>query len=186
MQGAKILFYYFDSNHNFIGSDWYRSSEQAHDWQRMENTFTTRNATAYVIMGLFIGGTWGQNEGLAYYYDNMELAKKPSVEKWNLTLGDSVGLNFYIDGGTMPEQTSVTLSLIGQEQTYSLQALPKEKDTGLYILSVQVAAAQMTEKANVSVAVNGSVVSSASYSVYSYGQYVLNNNSFDSTTKSLF
>ena len=185
LQGAKILFYYFDANRNYTGSDWYRSSDQAHDWQRMENTFTTRNSTKYVVIGLFMGGTWGKNEGLAYYYDNLELVKKPSVEKWNLTLGDSVGLNFYIDGGTMPEQTSVTLSLIGQEQTYSLKSLPQEQSTGLYILSVQVAAAQMTEEANVSVALNGSVVSSASYSVYSYGQYVLNNSGFDSATKKL-
>ena len=185
LQGAKILFYYFDANRNYTGSDWYRSSDQAHDWQRMENTFTTRNSTKYVVIGLFMGGEWGKNEGLAYYYDNLELVKKPSVEKWNLTLGDSVGLNFYIDGGTMPEQTSVTLSLIGQEQTYSLKSLPQEQSTGLYILSVQVAAAQMTEEANVSVALNGSVVSSASYSVYSYGQCVLNNSGFDSATKKL-
>ncbi len=75
LQGAKIKFYYFDANKTYLGEDWYRSSTEAHDWQRMENTFTTRNNTAYIIVGFFIGGTWGQNTGLAYYYDDLALEK---------------------------------------------------------------------------------------------------------------
>ena len=70
---AKILFYYFDENMEFLGGDWKRSSGVEHDWQNMSVSVTTRDKAAYVIVGLYIGGGWDQNAGIAYYYDNLDL-----------------------------------------------------------------------------------------------------------------
>lgn len=183
LQGAKIKFFYFDKNKQYLAEDWYRSSSEAHDWQQMENTFTTRANTAYVIVGFFMGGKWGQNEGLAYYYDDVKLEKKVYVAQWNLSLGDSIGMNFYIDGGDQEEKTTVTVSVAGEEAFYNLSELPADSGTGLYMVSTKVAAGQMTEMATVTVFVDGEEVSSQSYSVYTYGQYILSNSSNSATKK---
>lgn len=77
--GAKIMFYYFDENMEYIAGDWKGSSTAEHDWQAMSNTITTRANTAYMIVGFFMGGAWDKNPGIAYYYDDIAVVKNPAT-----------------------------------------------------------------------------------------------------------
>lgn len=237
--GAKLLFYYFDKDFNYLAMDWQRSSTDAHDWQRMENTVTTRAKTAYMIVGLFIGGKWNQNEGLAYYYDDLILEKHhtvryvadgktvatyfvrdgesvesipdvPSksgyigswnhngenitadtvieatyaenifVKNWNLILGDCIGIKFYLQM-TDEDAAKSTVSITVNDKTETA-VLSKTTD-GLYIASVEVAAAQMTDAITVQLTC-GDYVLEKEYSVLTYAETILQG-TYDDATKML-
>lgn len=98
--GAKIRFFYFDENMEYIGGDWKGSSTEAHDWQTMSNTVTTRANTAYMIVGFFMGGAWDANPGIAYYYDDIAVAKSPAT--YTVTyVADGVTVDTYtVEAGT--------------------------------------------------------------------------------------
>ena len=73
---------------------------------------------------------------------NVSAEATTAIEEWNIVLGDQIGANFYVN---VPENTAdaaVKVTVADQTETHVLTA-PNSK--GLYKVSVNVEAAQMTE-----------------------------------------
>ena len=105
---AKILFYYFDENMEFIAGDWKRSSGVEHDWQSISVSATTRAKTAYVIIGLYIGGAWDNNPGIAYYYDDLQLTKQPTTYTVSYVAGEETVDQYTVEkGGDVPANVKI-------------------------------------------------------------------------------
>ena len=100
--------------------------------------------------------------------------KQSVIEKWNLILGDRIGINFYLDLEEA-ENTQVRFTLNGHSTT--VDAANAQIRDGKYVFGLDVSAAQMTEEITVEVLHGGKVVESGSYSVRRYAQYILEDTS---------
>lgn len=94
------------------------------------------------------------------------------VQEWNIVLGDDIGANFYLEA---PASASVKVTVGDSTQTVDLsQQTPNTK--GLYKVSVNVAAAQMTEAITLQLVVDGTEYAPVSYSVRDYAVQILKGN----------
>ena len=113
---------------------------------------------------------------------NLDKVETAEIEKWNLTLGEDIGANFYAN---VPEEhladTTVAVTVAGQAA-----AAQTSTEDGYLKISVNVAAAQMTDDIVVSIVCNGITVEET-YSVYQYALYVLadEKDEFDEKTEKL-
>ena len=124
------------------------------------------NSTGYDIITPYID-TW-MNDVVATY-EAKAIPVDNNIEKWNITLGDNIGANFYVTANDTAN-TSVKVTVAGNENTIALN--DKNAD-GYYVISVDTAAAQMTDEIQVELIVNGESVKVGTYSVYEYAQYIL-------------
>ena len=93
------------------------------------------------------------------------------IAKWNLTLGDSIGANFYAQLG---DAANTEVKFTVAEKTAVVKASDVQTDgDGYYVFSVDVAAAQMTDPIMVELLVNGESVDSGSYTVRQYADTIL-------------
>ena len=98
------------------------------------------------------------------------------VQAWNIVLGDNIGANFYVE---VPEDTvnaAVKVTVADQTETHELTA-PNSK--GLYKVSVNVAAAQMTEDITLQLVADGTEYTPVNYSIRDYAVCILTGNYFD-------
>ena len=101
-----------------------------------------------------------------HFYDSNE----PTVEAWNITLGDDIGLNFLLDiDENILSQTEIQISVAGEQV---LVETVKNSD-GKYLVSINLAAAQMTDAVRVKLLLNGSVAEEKTYTVRQYADYIL-------------
>ena len=95
------------------------------------------------------------------------------VDEWNVSLYDDIKLNFCLD---IPAEyaavTDVCVTVSGVPTTQKVTDLAVNKD-GKYVVTAELAAAQMTEKVNVQILTNGQEVSKGTYSVRQYAEYIL-------------
>jgi len=85
------------------------------------------------------------------------------LEGWNITLGDDIGVNFYLNS----TDYTVTTTLNGEEVAPIISQ---------NVATVNVAAAQMTDIIGLTVKNAGETVHTDEYSVCEYAQYLLNGN----------
>ena len=95
------------------------------------------------------------------------------VSGWNVTLCDDLQVNFHLHISQSIENTARVRIVVGEEgYTFRVSGLEKTED-GLYIASVNIAAAQMTDFIFVTV-INGSdLAKTASYTVRGYADTIL-------------
>ena len=95
------------------------------------------------------------------------------VSGWNVTICDDLQVNFHLNISQSIENTARVRIVVGEEgYTFRVSGLEKTKD-GLYIASVHIAAAQMTDFIFVTV-INGSdLAETASYTVRGYADTIL-------------
>ena len=74
------------------------------------------------------------------------------VQAWNIVLGDNIGANFYVEVPEDAVNAAVKVTVADQTETHELTA-PNSK--GLYKVSVNVAAAQMTEAITLQLVADG-------------------------------
>lgn len=114
----------------------------------------------------------------------LDVVRKAEIESWNLSLGEDIGVNFYtrLD---VPERTNVQISVDGLKTV--LDASDADVKDGLYVFTVNLAAAQMTEKINVEILIDDNTVLTGGYTVAQYAQYILadENNEFSYQTEVL-
>ena len=152
-------------------------------WEKYTITFCTDETTTYANIY-----TWIFGEGdVDFFIDELTVEPKKEagkVEKWNLSLGGNIGVNFYTAIGD-PANTQIRVSVAGESVTY--QAAQCQQVDGLYAVSVNVAAAQMTDIISVELLVSGNVAWTGEYSVYQYAQYILadEKGEFDESTEAL-
>lgn len=105
------------------------------------------------------------------------------VEKWNLSLGENIGANFYIK--LDPEKAAnaaVKLTVEEDSETVALSQLTPVD--GYYVVSANVAAAQMTDTITVEILMDGAVIQQKEYTVRQYADEILAG-SYDDTAKAL-
>ncbi len=95
------------------------------------------------------------------------------VAGWSLTLGSDLSVNFKISvDDSIRETAKVCISVAGAEKTYEVSELTANAD-GTYLISVKLAAAQMTDEIAVQL-INGADQSEKkSYSVRAYADSIL-------------
>ena len=100
------------------------------------------------------------------------------VSGWNVTLQDDLQVNFHLNISASIESTARVRIVVGEEgYTFRVSGLEKTED-GLYVASVNIAAAQMTDFIFVTV-INGSdLAETASYTVRGYADTILADESF--------
>ena len=92
------------------------------------------------------------------------------VEAWNIVLGDNIGANFYVEVPEDAVNAAVKVTVADQTETHALTA-PNSK--GLYKVSVNVAAAQMTEDITLQLVADGTEYTPVSYSIRDYAVCIL-------------
>lgn len=108
------------------------------------------------------------------------------VKRWNVELTDRIGMNFHLNlTAEQAADTLVEIKCADKTVEYLATDLQLSAD-GYYVLSTQLAAAQMTEPVILTMLVADEIVVKE-YSVRQYADYVLAdaNNQFDQPTKDL-
>ena len=110
---------------------------------------------------------------------------RPTVLKgWSMTLGDNLDMNFAVSVNES-EVASTCVQVSVADETVLLYPETLDHETGNYIFSVELAAAQMTETVTFTLLVGDSVKETNTYTVRQYASYILSNDQFDETTKNL-
>lgn len=95
------------------------------------------------------------------------------VEKWNITLGNAILVNLHLNISQSIEPTAKVKVTVGDTTvTYSAADLARTED-GLYIVSAQIAAAQMADDIIVMVMNKNAVGDFSNYTVRQYAETVL-------------
>ena len=110
---------------------------------------------------------------------------RPTVLKgWSMTLGDNLDMNFSVSVNES-EITNTRVQISVGAETLLLYPETLDNETGNYIFSVELAAAQMTETVTFTLLLGDSVIETNTYTVRQYASYILNHDQFDETTKKL-
>lgn len=105
------------------------------------------------------------------------------VKQWNLSLGDDIGLNFYVQMDDSLAQNAVMhITVDGKTTSISAKDVEKTAD-GCYLFKANVAAAQMTAPIQLEL-LSGSQKISGTYSVKQYADTILSGQ-YDAATKEL-
>ena len=95
------------------------------------------------------------------------------VKAWNIVLADNIGANFYVEVPEGTADAAVKVTVADDTKTCKLTA-PNAK--GLYPVSVDVAAAQMTENITLQLVADGTEYAPVSYSIRDYAVRILTGN----------
>ena len=144
---------------------WERGTEEPADY-----TFTTQNACFTADSKVRINYVTDSQSYL--YLDNIRFydANEPTVESWNIVLGDQIGLNFYVDiDDALVSQTAVEITVGGA----AVDTTAVKNEAGKYVYAIDLAAAQMTEQVQVKLLLNGAVAECKTYTVRQYADVIL-------------
>jgi len=113
--------------------------------------------------------------------------KEMEMAGWSLSLGDSIGVNFYVTvGDNLINDAVVKITVDGEATVHPVANACQDPDTGSYVFTAQVAAAQMTAPVTVELIVEGKTISTKTYTVRQYAEYILDeSNGYDAATVSL-
>ena len=117
------------------------------------------------------------------HLDNIHFynAQMPVVDAWNITLSDNIGLNFAVKvDEELADHSAVEITVEGNTKTVNLADVVKNEN-GQYLISVELAAAQMTEPVQVKTLLSGAVVEEKTYTVRQYADYILNGDYAENT-----
>lgn len=117
-------------------------------------------------------------------YSCAKLHTAQPVIGWSLSLGDSIGANFYAQL-TAEEANAAVMYITVDGATVNVSPVATETE-GVYRFSANVAAAQMTQNIIVELAVGGETLQIGRYKVTDYAKYILSaENGYDEATKNL-
>lgn len=119
-------------------------------------------------------------EGEKNVYVGEVVEDSASIDGWNLSLGDDIGINFY---ATISNPVSAVVNITVNGETTSVKASNAPIVDGKYCFSANVAAAQMMDTITVEL-VCGSVKVEKEYIIRNYADEILNGD-YDDTTKAL-
>ncbi len=104
-----------------------------------------------------------------------------TVEKWNLILGDEIGAQFYVSVADSVSADAVMSVTDGYgTHNYPISAAQKD-DSGNYIFTANLAAAQMADTITLQLCDGENVGTAYSYNVVDYADYILSGEYGDST-----
>ena len=97
--------------------------------------------------------------------------------EWNITLGDSIGVNFRL---TLSNPAATTVQLDGKEV-----ALGQPNAEGKYVVTCDKATGEMTDPVSLVITANGEEVHNKTYTIREYADYILGSADFDNEVKKL-
>ena len=92
-----------------------------------------------------------------------------AVEQWNITLQEDLKVNFHLN---MAENERVRITVAGEETVLETAQMEKT-ETGAYVASVRLAAAQMTDRITLQILGDGGASETAEYTVRQYADTIL-------------
>lgn len=138
-------------------------------------TLYNTNVTGAFSNKLFVPGSTevtfvleeGENDTLTltYYTDD----NKPSLEGASVTVSDSLGINYYIDPGTVaPADLTIAVQWNDSSAEYAFAEVTSEQSSGDYIFTYSVPAKNMGDTIKVEIKKGSAVLDSRSYTVKEY------------------
>ena len=129
----------------------------------MKNKLYTR-AVAFAIAMIMV---------LGMAPSNVNAAGSAQVVKWNVTLTDNLRPNFYLNIPSRVIENTVVTVCVGNDDTVSYNASQLEKNAGYYVVSANIAAAQMTDEIALAITTNGVQVFKKTYTIADYAHTIL-------------
>ena len=130
----------------------------------------------------------GGFEGSCLQWQRPAFAAESSVSKWNLTLGEDIGIGLYmeLEDAVLGDPDAKLKVTVGNTASEYLD-IPSVNEGGLYPFAIHVASAQMTETVKVQLVTSGLYGKEMTYSVRQYADYILTEKpeEFDAKTKDL-
>ena len=116
-----------------------------------------------------------------------EAYTKIVVNEWNLTVGDNIGVNFYVPVNAADvDSTVVEITVDNVTTSCPVANATQTENADEYRFSAEIAAAQMTQPIAVSIITDGQTVFQKTYTVRGYADYILNaENGYDAATQAL-
>ncbi len=106
-----------------------------------------------------------------YLFKLIKKAEEPKVDEWNITLGDDLKVNFYVDiPAEQLANTQIRVTVAGVTTEYSNLTADS---SGHYPITVTLAAAQMTEQITLAFVVDGVQTDAKTYTIRQYADTVL-------------
>jgi uncharacterized repeat protein (TIGR02543 family) len=158
---------YWDGNQVFVKL-WEKGTEEPSEY-----TFITWNSAFGADNKVRLN--YVTNAQSYLHLDNIHFyhEQKPVVDAWNITLGDDIGLNFAVNvAPELVNDSAVEITVEGITKTVNLTDAAKN-EKGQYLISVNLAAAQMTESVQVKTLLSGAVIEDKTYTVRQYADYIL-------------
>ena len=116
------------------------------------------------------------------YVDNEVPAYTVGVEVWNIALADDIRANFHLNIDSRIQEAAITVLVNENGYRYNLSELTVQD--GKYVLSANVAAAQMKDDISIQVTFGELVSEEMTYSIRQYAEYILTGE-YDETVKTL-
>ncbi len=96
------------------------------------------------------------------------------VKQWNVVLGDDIGANFYVKLPNIAHESAILkVTVADNTESYDLSKLTANAE-GLYMISVNVAAAQMTQDISLQLVIDGVECEAATYTIAQYADTIIN------------
>lgn len=142
---GMVAMLYFSEDGSIMDVEWYSTIQEKH--YKEENIFSVE-------------------------LDIVKPVSNSNVEKWNLVLDDDLKVNYYLDIEESIASTAQVSITVGEDSvSYNVSDLTVVD--GLYVASVNVVAAQMTEDITVSVVNGNKTLASNTYTIRGYCDTVL-------------
>ena len=135
-------------------------------------SFTANGYTTHTCANC--GNSYVTDEVAAYTF---------SVPQWNIALADDIRANFHVNVDSRLTDAQITVLVDGAGYRYDLSELSTTAE-GYYVVSANVAAAQMTDDITIQVVSGENASEVKSYSIRGYAEYILTT-SDDENTKLL-
>ncbi len=132
-------------------------------------TFEANGYTTYTCTDC--GESFVGDEVTAYAYD---------VPRWNIALADDIRANYFVTLDDRITEGKIQVTVASDTLSYSLNELSKN-DNGQYVISVNLAAAQMTDDIAIQAVCDDVASAAKTYSIRQYAEYILTNHYDDDT-----
>ena len=139
------------------------------------------------ISGYLTDDTLGTKLAVFHYGSSIEMNTTIAsfVDSYNLTLGGSTVMNLRLDPAVIGDtEATVTVSVGGKETVYTLQELPIDA-MGLRVVSVSLAAAQMSDDVTLTVNLTNGNSITKSYTVSGYAKVILEGEDYTAEQKAV-
>ena len=100
-------------------------------------------------------------------------AEGAAVSRWNISLRDDICPNYYLTISDSVANSTLVNVTVGNGETVTYNTAALTKKDGCYVVSVPVAAAQMTDAIEIQILVDGQMVETKTYTIAQYADTVL-------------
>ena len=113
----------------------------------------------------------------------------PKLAGSSVSLGDDIGINYYVDPGTSaPETLTAMVEWNGSVESFNISDYTPETSgdqAGCYVIKYNIPAKNMVDQLKITLKENGTTIETKTYSVRSYLETVSNDTAYPDVTRTL-